>query len=757
MFMRVSRTVIVLALLMGLFPAMAVAKADASSSDVRAFDNVVQQTSAPTYELQFTVPPPEGGEDLTLENHFIQQLSMTPAGAHVLMAQTVISRMRIAQAIVDAYNRGVDIQIVLHRASSSQPATQLIRTSLPADTVTACGETVGLDSCIVAPIGTIYGMHNRFWTISEMTDGSKFVSTTSAGQFNNDYVRSHNNLVVVRNDPLLFDAYNRYWADLKAQVRTDNYYRSEAITDGRVYFLPRRRTLPDPIAEILPDLDCNAPGGAPDGKGLVRFAHNVAAQQRLELALRLIEYAQSGCTVEYTAGTWDANVQSWLIGAGVNFIRINDQKTATGIPVGTISKAHWIDGTTKSGQRIKRTYMGSAELNFLGNYALDDQLIEVNDEGVLNGLNAWFELLKARAVFRPNIPLPDLARPNADGRFWPRANAAGWNNTDVTVTMGGGEAPNGSGMAYLEYQLSGATTTPITRVDGDFAKFNVSSEGITTVEFWAVDKANNVSIKRSLTIRIDKTAPSIDTSATPPPNAAGWNNTDVTVLFSATDSGSGLTTATPESVTLAAEGAGQVARATFADKAGNSTTATYTANIDKSDPVLSGMPDDSCALWPPEGQLVLVASVEGSDSLSGVGSFAVTGSSDEPQDTLHGPDVVIDGGKVWLRAERLGTGDGRTYTLDASVTDLAGNSARQTTSCVVSHDMGRLAANAQANADRKLAAAAEREAQRAADRAAAADLAAANAANHPRVEPDTSVLDSGQSDPTPDDSAPSTG
>ena len=132
-----------------------------------------------------------------------------------------------------------------------------------------------------------------------------------------------------------------------------------------------------------------------------------------------------------------------------------------------------------------------------------------------------------------------------------------------------------------------------------------------------------------------------------------------------------------------------------------------------------------------------------STSSAGQSSSAKLGQR-RTQDALHDPDVVIDGGNVWLRAERLGSGDGRTYTLNASVTDLAGNSARQTTACVVSHDMGVLSANAQANADRKVAFAAEREAQRAAERAAAVDLAAANAASHPRVEPDTSVLDSGQ-------------
>src|SRR5262245_46099943 len=123
MFAKVSRGIVVLALLVGLMPASAMA-------------DDADPLPAPSYELQFTVPPPEGGEDLTLENHFIQQMAMTPAGAHVLMAQTVISRMRIAQAIVDAYNRGVDIQIVLHRTSNAEPATQLIRSSLPVANVT---------------------------------------------------------------------------------------------------------------------------------------------------------------------------------------------------------------------------------------------------------------------------------------------------------------------------------------------------------------------------------------------------------------------------------------------------------------------------------------------------------------------------------------------------------------------------------------------------------------------------------------------
>ena len=114
----------------------------------------------------------------------------------------------------------------------------------------------------------------------------------------------------------------------------------------------------------------------------------------------------------------------------------------------------------------------------------------------------------------------------------------------------------------------------------------------------------------------------------------------------------------------------------------------------------------------------------------------------------------MDGGNVWLRVARLGSGDGRTYTLDAGVTDFAGNAARQTATCVVSHDMGRWAANTRVNADRKVRAAAVREAQREAATAAAAALAAANAAAHPVIEPDTAVHEPPELDPVPDDSTP---
>jgi hypothetical protein len=92
--------------------------------------------------------------------------------------------------------------------------------------------------------------------------------------------------------------------------------------------------------------------------------------------------------------------------------------------------------------------------------------------------------------------------------------------------------------------------------------------------------------------------------------------------------------------------------------------------------------------------MVKVATVSASDPLSGLqpGSFVVTAVSDEPGDSGPNTSVVPDGAggfDVLLRAERSAHGLGRTYTISATATDLVGNVATATASCVVPYDQGQ--------------------------------------------------------------------
>src|SRR5207302_7923255 len=109
-------------------------------------------------------------------------------------------------------------------------------------------------------------------------------------------------------------------------------------------------------------------------------------------------------------------------------------------------------------------------------------------------------------------------------------------------------------------------------------------------------------------------------------------------------------------------------------------------------PVIFGMPAGGCTLWPPNHNMMTVAVVTATDSESGVASFEVTGISNEPSDPKN-RDIIITGNgvgprKVQLRADRLGTGNGRRYTLTATATDGAGNRRTVTAICTVPHDEG---------------------------------------------------------------------
>ena len=109
--------------------------------------------------------------------------------------------------------------------------------------------------------------------------------------------------------------------------------------------------------------------------------------------------------------------------------------------------------------------------------------------------------------------------------------------------------------------------------------------------------------------------------------------------------------------------------------------------------MLTGLPLSNCSLWPPDHRLVQIASISATDSQSGlVGTPTITVVSNEPDSGTSAEDVpgdiVIGGGTVKVRAERMGSGTARVYTITASAVDRAGNSTQKTSTCRVAHDSG---------------------------------------------------------------------
>ena len=112
--------------------------------------------------------------------------------------------------------------------------------------------------------------------------------------------------------------------------------------------------------------------------------------------------------------------------------------------------------------------------------------------------------------------------------------------------------------------------------------------GSQTVNYKAVSNAGNAEQPKVLVINIDQTPPTIAGTVSPAPNAFGWNSTDVAIIWTCNDSGSGIASCQAPA-TVQAEGAGQVITGEAVDRAGNRATGSVSVNIDKTLPVITAV------------------------------------------------------------------------------------------------------------------------------------------------------------------------
>jgi CSLREA domain-containing protein len=150
----------------------------------------------------------------------------------------------------------------------------------------------------------------------------------------------------------------------------------------------------------------------------------------------------------------------------------------------------------------------------------------------------------------------------------PRANTAGWNNTNVTVNWSCADGVSGVVDSAVNQTVSTEGT-------------NQSATGVCT------DLAGNTAQNTQSAINIDKTAPSISLNLRTAANSNGWNNTNVLLEWNCSDALSGAVNPSV-SQTVSSEGANQTAMGTCVDLAGNSASDTQSGiNIDKTAPALN--------------------------------------------------------------------------------------------------------------------------------------------------------------------------
>jgi RHS repeat-associated protein len=238
------------------------------------------------------------------------------------------------------------------------------------------------------------------------------------------------------------------------------------------------------------------------------------------------------------------------------------------------------------------------------------------------------------------VNIQAIVPPSITASTSPAPNSAGWNTSAATVTF-----------------TCTAGTYPIQSCPSPVV---VSTQGANQSTCGhAVDTQGNASAQVCDTVNLELTPPTITASASPAANSAGWNNTNVTVSFVCTQSASSITScSSPQTVS---QGVGQVITGTVQDQAGNQATASVTLNIDETPPVITQFSAPSQLSPGQSGSATL--SVTDLAPIAAV-VFALNGS---PIGTVvtapYSTTVTIPSNAT----------SGSTYTLTATVTDVAGN------------------------------------------------------------------------------------
>lgn len=175
---------------------------------------------------------------------------------------------------------------------------------------------------------------------------------------------------------------------------------------------------------------------------------------------------------------------------------------------------------------------------------------------------------------------PDTIPPTTTASY-SGANGAGWNNADFTVSFSAVDNPCGSGVKNITLSASGAITLPPTVFNGSTASLIVGTEGVTTISYFATDNAGNVEATNTLTVRLDKTAPTVAIAV---PTATTYLlNQPVAADYSCADALSGVATCTGTVASGSNIDTSSLGTKTFTvtatDVAGNTSTASVTYTV----------------------------------------------------------------------------------------------------------------------------------------------------------------------------------
>jgi len=342
----------------------------------------------------------------------VQLIDATPAGAQIRGAMLEFNDQEVADALLAAHRRGVDVRIIVDDSTYvngdgveyPNAPYQSLKAGLGTNDsarswIVVCDDRFedadGVDDvqrgCLaVAPPQPAYN-HNKFFVFSRVgpfddgTSYSKVVFQTSSNLSPWYKVESFNDAVTFT-DNAVYDGYAAYHSRLRigrTLVRGNNFAYASTPTGSpqRAFFFPRGDTsyynpATDNIVSALNELRCAYTGT--DGlrhQTDIRIVMHSFFGSRVQVVQKLAQLRANGCWIDVLYAETDSAITTRLTAAGIQHRRCRIPN-GPGIDVRPHNKEILIDGDY-NGDLTPRVYTGSANLTGSSLRSADETIVRI--------------------------------------------------------------------------------------------------------------------------------------------------------------------------------------------------------------------------------------------------------------------------------------------------------------------------------------------------------------------------------------------
>jgi HKD family nuclease len=385
---------------------------DSADSTSDADSALTDSAALPHFQVVFQVPKADGTGDSTIDDEIIKLFGQADVHSTIRVGMYQWTHTAPATALVNAYKRGVHVQVVLDEqanfvtppvarlandadaddsdldpegddtttvtptANHLNPAIEILKHGLPSTSITFC--TRGSGSCQGNGID-----HNKIYMFSKLSDGSTDVVVQASANLSTYHL--HNNLVISRGDKKLYDDYITYFDALKRQHENLDYDKDFDGNHTIAYMFPRET---DTIVNILGNVRCTS-------SSTIRITMAFWTDDRMDIVRSLHDLVGKGCDVRVNmrkAGTnSSANVIADLKRDG---IKVGNYPSNNGVNIH--SKYLLIDSeyeTVNGKSHRKLVWTGSHNYTNGALHDNDEVLLRVDNADVFAAFTAnWNEI-----------------------------------------------------------------------------------------------------------------------------------------------------------------------------------------------------------------------------------------------------------------------------------------------------------------------------------------------------------------------------